>query len=966
MQTKNNTLKDPYTLQDCASWCSLLVYTKNKKTGNRLYHNTALRMIFLPHKLCMYIIKYIYTADIYTPMTLGNRDNKTFLYNAKLIVVIAISFCIWWTAIWSQVEAKSGMTSAEAIAYICRNYTALSKQAKTNVRKQQLAAIYAKKCSVSQPVKKELNLNGTVVATGSRLAPYFIPQVASVWRGKKNNKNGVQLTENLHFASEKKDMSVRLPAGLTIREAQDKVVNLSTFALQLLTPTEKKAAGALYGVWSEQFRFGVSWQHLLFSQPVQIQMATTLPDGKIIDVLVQHEGDDQVGKQWLTANPNAVCLADGSVSKSDQLFTTVVQNGVVTFYTCGASLFTMNPAGGLAWSQDLKILIGDYAQVQVYYNNLAQIYGGNPPTNGAGGPSAWPRLNIGTRSVGNGWTAWTTASTTGQQAGNLYTAKSTMTYVSGSLTYTAVIDWSYTAPDKYFTWTYTIAVPAGNTQNIKFYYGMDSFVAGGDANDVGYFSTGNGITVGIYDNVANILSAQRYMAGRARSWYEAGPYGNISARISSNVNFNNTIAGTAGDYGYGINWDFGTAPGVYTSTTQWRLVPYVTVNKPDMVPGVWQPVPTLAAWTTSYIPVSTTNVGLTGATGQQLIRFTIASWVNGPTTWFTSSGWTCGAVVLPARTVTCTKTTIIAPLAFDGVSIPVVPTTWVQWQTLRFTWYVHNSGEADFTNNTWYISLQVAVKLPITSLSLSGNSLNEEQATWILIGTLSTVDPNTGAVQTYTLDTTCPFTGDNTKFALSGNQLRSNHVFNYPVQSWANVCIRTTNNFGVVKTGSFAITIVSIWTISVSAPSSLSRSSISTSLSPQALSQTFSGSTGDRFVVSDTKWFNSGYMSTLQMSGNLVATVWGYTIGSGRVWLMWTPTVSLVSWFANALVQPTTWWASPFRALSGIQNLIWRNPWANAGVKWSYGVYLPLQINIPAAQPAWMYVWTLVFTVIEN
>lgn len=51
-------------------------------------------MIFLPHKLCMYIIKYIYTADIYTPMTLGNRDNKTFLYNAKLIVVIAISFCI--------------------------------------------------------------------------------------------------------------------------------------------------------------------------------------------------------------------------------------------------------------------------------------------------------------------------------------------------------------------------------------------------------------------------------------------------------------------------------------------------------------------------------------------------------------------------------------------------------------------------------------------------------------------------------------------------------------------------------------------------------------------------------------------------------------------------------------------------------------------------------------------------------
>lgn len=47
-----------------------------------------------------------------------------------------------------------------------------------------------------------------------------------------------------------------------------------------------------------------------------------------------------------------------------------------------------------------------------------------------------------------------------------------------------MINWSYTAPDKYFTWTYNITIPSGNTQNVKFYYGMDSYVAGGDAADV--------------------------------------------------------------------------------------------------------------------------------------------------------------------------------------------------------------------------------------------------------------------------------------------------------------------------------------------------------------------------------------------------------------------------------------------------------------------------------------------------
>jgi hypothetical protein len=48
---------------------------------------------------------------------------------------------------------------------------------------------------------------------------------------------------------------------------------------------------------------------------------------------------------------------------------------------------------------------------------------------------------------------------------------------------------------------------------VKFYYGMDSAVAGADGNDVGYYTNTGGQTVGIYDNVANIISAFRYLSG---------------------------------------------------------------------------------------------------------------------------------------------------------------------------------------------------------------------------------------------------------------------------------------------------------------------------------------------------------------------------------------------------------------------------------------------------------------------
>ncbi len=82
----------------------------------------------------------------------------------------------------------------------------------------------------------------------------------------------------------------------------------------------------------------------------------------------------------LSASSDTRCNSDGSASKPGSQV--MVKNGKITFYTCGASSFTFNPSGGTAGSNDLKLVIGDCAQVQLYYNNLTQIYTGNPPATG--------------------------------------------------------------------------------------------------------------------------------------------------------------------------------------------------------------------------------------------------------------------------------------------------------------------------------------------------------------------------------------------------------------------------------------------------------------------------------------------------------------------------------------------------------------------------------------------------------
>ena len=109
----------------------------------------------------------------------------------------------------------------------------------------------------------------------------------------------------------------------------------------------------------------------------------------------------------------------------------------------------------------------------------------------------------------------------------------TLSTTLGGLVYSMTINWSYTAPNSFFRMDYTVNIPAGNTQNVKFYYGMDSFVNGNDTNDIGYYSGGTNPIAGIYDSTANQLLAIKYISGQAWAGYESAVYTTINSRITS-------------------------------------------------------------------------------------------------------------------------------------------------------------------------------------------------------------------------------------------------------------------------------------------------------------------------------------------------------------------------------------------------------------------------------------------------
>jgi len=94
------------------------------------------------------------------------------------------------------------------------------------------------------------------------------------------------------------------------------------------------------------------------------------------------------------------------------------------------------------------------------------------------------------------------------------------------------------------------------------------------------------------------------------------------------------------------------------------------------------------------------------------------------------------------------------------------------------------------------ISVQDANEQP-TAINLSASSVQENLPAGTLVGTLSTIDPDSGQTYTYELldaSPACPATVDSSSFDISGSQLLAALPLDYEAHPTLTVCVRSTDN----------------------------------------------------------------------------------------------------------------------------------------------------------------------------
>ncbi len=93
-----------------------------------------------------------------------------------------------------------------------------------------------------------------------------------------------------------------------------------------------------------------------------------------------------------------------------------------------------------------------------------------------------------------------------------------------------------------------------------------------------------------------------------------------------------------------------------------------------------------------------------------------------------------------------------------------------------------------------------------TDISLSNNSVGENQPIGTTVGTLSTTDPNAGDTHTYSF---CRGT-DDASFSIVGDALKTAEVFDYETKTSYDICVRTDDGNGGTYDEDFTINVTDV------------------------------------------------------------------------------------------------------------------------------------------------------------
>lgn len=128
---------------------------------------------------------------------------------------------------------------------------------------------------------------------------------------------------------------------------------------------------------------------------------------------------------------------------------------------------------------------------------------------------------------------------------------------------------------------------------------------------------------------------------------------------------------------------------------------------------------------------------------------------------------------------------------------PSDSTTFVKFSSTPGVSFADLLGAAAFGTTQSANPLLLDFNQAPTDLTLSGNTVAENQPAGTTVGAFSNTDPDSFNTFTYSFDTTCANGGaDNGAFTISGNVLKTNAVFDYETKASYAICVKVDDGWG--------------------------------------------------------------------------------------------------------------------------------------------------------------------------
>ena len=394
------------------------------------------------------------------------------------------------------------------------------------------------------------------------------------------------------------------PAAGAVFKTGDSPITITTAAT---------ASSALSYQWQQSADNGVTWTNVVnnatFSNATTASMSITNPASTLHKYLYRCQ----------------IKAASSSCPNYTSNFTLGIYQG----YT------VINDLGGVAQSplNDLRISIGAGGQIQVKRNNQTQVFDYNyadAATTPVNRLFNGVFLTVGTTVFGPSNTPATNATTV--------TPFVTVSHTGGSMTgdgrdvlvlkatkatkdYIITLTYDYVYPNSYFNIQYKVDVPAGNTDRVKLYHIIDTYLQGGDAGPAFIQGKPPYLLMGV--TKAPTFEAFRYVSGLVWTGYYSSDYsGMYSSYLKTQTNFDNILNYvTTTDNGIGWMYDFGasTAAGSYNFSS-------------DLVFEL-PPLPTVTTQPTNQVGCVNTPVTFSTATSTPNALFSWQVSTNGGTTY---------------------------------------------------------------------------------------------------------------------------------------------------------------------------------------------------------------------------------------------------------------------------------------------------------------------------------------------